>query len=597
MQIHLIDMAIIVAYLAIIVVAGFILSKRASKDLDSYFLGDKSISWYVLGISNASSMFDITGTMLLIYWLFAYGLKSVWLPWVWPTFNQVFCMIYLSIWLRRSNVLTGAEWIQTRFGHDKGANLSHISVVIFAIVSVIGFMSYAFKGIGKFAAVFLPWDLSPNMYATIFMGITTVYVIAGGMYSVVFTDVIKYLIMTIISFLIGFIAIARVSPEALKAAIPSGWEEVSFGWTLNINWSELIPALNDKMDGDGFSLFGIFFMMVLFKGILSSMAGPLPNYDMQRILSTKSPKEAALMSWFVSVAQFIPRYFLITGITVLALVFFSSDLNAMGSEVDFEQILPYIINNFLPVGVVGLMLAGLLAAFMSTFDSTVNAGAAYLVNDIYKRYINPNGSNKTYIRASYFCTILVVVVGIAFGFMTESIGTVTMWIVAGLFGGYLAPNVLKWYWWRLNGIGYFAGMISGVTVALVLPLILPELSALNGFPFILIISGLASVLVSLYTRPENDEVLKKFYSQVRPWGFWKPIHDKVMLETPEFRKNTNFKRDMINTLVGVAWQTSLPLIAIYFVIRKYDGLCISIAVLIVTSIFLKKNWYNKLEEN
>ena len=174
MVMHPVDVGIIIAYLVVIVFAGFILSKKASKNLDSYFLGDKSIPWYILSISNASSMFDITGTMLLIYFLFAYGLKHVFLPWMWPTFNQIFGMVYISIWLRRSNVLTGAEWIQTRFGNDKGANMSQISVVIFALISVVGFISYAFQGIGKFAAVFLPWDISPNMYAMIFMLITTI---------------------------------------------------------------------------------------------------------------------------------------------------------------------------------------------------------------------------------------------------------------------------------------------------------------------------------------------------------------------------------------------------------------------------------------
>ncbi|MHC5122797.1 MAG: sodium:solute symporter family transporter, partial [Planctomycetota bacterium] len=203
MQLEVIDIAIIAAYLVIIVISGFILSKRAAKNLDAYFLAGKSIPWYILSISNASSMFDITGTMFLVYLLFAYGLKGVWLPWMWPTFNQIFGMVYISIWIRRSNVLTGAQWIQTRFGNDKGANLSQISVVVFALISVIGFISYAFQGIGKFAAVFLPWDLSPNMYATIFMLITTIYVIVGGMYSVVLTDVIMYVIMTIISFVIG----------------------------------------------------------------------------------------------------------------------------------------------------------------------------------------------------------------------------------------------------------------------------------------------------------------------------------------------------------------------------------------------------------
>jgi hypothetical protein len=93
--------------------------------MQNYFLGGNTMPWYMLGISNASGMFDISGTMLLVYWMFVYGLKSVWIPWLWPTFNQIFLMVYLSAWLRRSNVMTGAEWIKTRFGKGRGAQLSH----------------------------------------------------------------------------------------------------------------------------------------------------------------------------------------------------------------------------------------------------------------------------------------------------------------------------------------------------------------------------------------------------------------------------------------------------------------------------------------
>lgn len=596
MNIHTIDIIIIGIYLGIIILAGFLVSKLAGRNVDSYFLAGKSMPWYVLGISNASSMFDITGTMWLVYLLFAYGLKSAWIPWIWPTFNQIFAMVYLSIWLRRSNVLTGAEWIKTRFGNDLGAKLSHISVVVFALVSVIGFMGYAFQGIGKFAAVFFPWDISPNMYALIFMSITTVYVVVGGMYSVVITDVIKYVIMTIISFIVGFIAISKTTAAQIDAAVPAGWKELSFGWKLDMDWTGIIDTLNAKMAKDDFGLFGIFFVMILFKGVLASIAGPAPNYDMQRVLSTKSPRESALMSWFVSIAQFIPRYMLITGIAVLALVYFGTELNMMGDDADFEQILPYVVNNFLPIGVVGLILAGLLAAFMSTFDSTVNAGTAYIVVDIYKRYINPNASDKKYVYISYICTVLVVAVGIFFGFMAKSIGSITMWIVAGLYGGYLAPNILKWYWWRLNGYGYFAGMIAGVVAALVFPIVLPDLTAINGFPFILLISGICCVLVSLKTAPEDEATLKRFYSTVRPWGFWKPVYEKVLQDNPEFRRNTNFKRDMVNVAVGIVWQLCLALVAIYFVLREYRTMWITIVVLVVTSVFLKLNWFNKLEK-
>jgi Na+/proline symporter len=541
-------------------------------------------------------MFDITGTMWLVYLLFAYGLKSAWIPWIWPTFNQIFGMVYLSIWLRRSNVLTGAAWINTRFGNDSGARLSHLSVVFFALVSVVGFIGYDFKGVGKFAAIFMPWHLSPNTYAVIIMAITTVYVITGGMYSVVLTDALKYVIMVVTSFIVAFIAMNRTTAAQITAAVPADWHNLGFGWNLHIDWSGLVDSLNGKMAEDGFGLFGIFFMMILFKGILASMAGPCPNYDMQRVLSTKSPREAALMSWFVSITQFIPRYMLITGVTVLALVYYTPQLNAMGSNVDFEQILPYIVNNFLPVGIVGLMLAGLLAAFMSTFDSTVNAGTAYIVIDIYKRYINPDANEKKYVYVSYICTILVVTVGILFGYMAKSIGSVTMWLVAGLYGGYLAPNVLKWYWWRLNGFGYFAGMAAGVVASLVFPMAFPKLTAINSFPFILLASGIASIAVSLLTKPEDDETLKKFYSDVRPWGFWKPVHQMVLKDNPSFEKNKDFKRDMVNITVGIIWQLSMPLISIYLIIKDYKSMFITIAVTFVTSVFLHFNWFRKLEK-
>jgi len=144
-------------------VIGWRLRKKARQNKENYLMGGKSLPWYMLGISNASGMFDISGTMWLVYILFCYGLKSVWLPWLWPTFNQIFLMIFLSAWLRRSNVLTGAEWIQTRFGRGTGANLAHLSVVFFALINVVGMLAYAFRGIGKFSRLNGRLDLGQPM--------------------------------------------------------------------------------------------------------------------------------------------------------------------------------------------------------------------------------------------------------------------------------------------------------------------------------------------------------------------------------------------------------------------------------------------------
>ena len=599
-NLHPIDIAIIIAYLVTSVLVGYWVSHRASKDMNSYFLGGNTMPWWMLGISNASGMFDIGGTMLLVTWMFVYGLKSVFIPWLWPTFNQVFLMVYLSSWLRRSNVMTGAEWIKTRFGTGRGAQLSHLIVVIYALVSVVGFLTYAFKAIGKFATEFLPWNLTANQYALILMGITTFYVIKGGMFSVVITEVIQFGILSVASIAVGVIAMYKVSPEALKSVMPAGWENIFFGWHLGLDWSHLIPEVHNKISQDGYELFGYFVMMLVFKGILISAAGPAPNYDMQRILSTKNPREASMMSAWVNVVLTPPRYFMITGLTVLALVFFSGDIVGMGHKIDFEMILPMALDRFVPVGLLGLLIAGLLAAFMSNFAATVNAAPPYLVNDIYKRYINPNASPKTYMRMSYLASLLVVVLGISFGWFVTSINEVVTWIVTALWGGYTASNVLKWYWWRFNGYGYFWGMVSGILASVTMPQFMKLIHSTRAdweiFPIVFIIALLGSILGTLLTPPEDEAVLKDFYSRVRPWGFWGPILKKVQAEDPTFKANPDFLRDVFNVLIGVVWQISLVALPIYVVLRRWDGALYSGIIIVVTSVILKFTWYDHLTE-
>ncbi len=584
---------IIVGYLLTSVLVGYWVSKRASRDIKSYFLGGNVMPWYVLGVSDASGMFDIAGTMWLVYIMFVYGLKSIWIPWLWPVFNQVFLMVFLSSWLRRSNAMTGAEWIETRFGKGKGARLSHLIVVIFALVSVVGFLSYAFKGIGKFAVTFLPWQLSANEYALILMAITTFYVVKGGMFSVVVTEVIQFCILATSSIVLGIIAMRRVSPEMLQRVVPAGWDNPFFGWRLDLDWSALIPSVTTKIGEDGYSLFGLFFMMLLFKGFLLSAAGPAPNYDMQRILSTRSPKEASLMNMWVNCVLIFPRYFMITGLTILALVFYSDTIRSMGNNIDFEMILPYALDRFVPAGLLGLLVAGLLAAFMSNFAATVNAAPPYIVNDIYKRFINPHASQKTYVRLSYIASLAVVIAGISVGWFVESIDSVIKWIVSALWGGYTASNVLKWYWWRFNGFGYFWGMVTGIGSSLVLAAL--QLPALNWFPAILLLSLVGCVLGTLLTAPEDEDVLKSFYRRVRPWGFWGPILEKVRREDPTFEPNRDFGRDMFNIVVGICWQTSLVAIPVFLVIRKFNAVLIALGIVAVTSLILKFTWYDNLD--
>src|SRR5262249_18897627 len=163
------------------------------------------------------------------------------------------------------------------------------SVVIFALVSVIAFTGYAFVGISIFSSIFLPKILSPNTYALIIVGVTTLYTVMGGLYSVVLTDLIQFVIKFVCCVVLAGLAIWKVAPSLVQCVGPPGWDDIFFGWRLNLDWIHLLPAAQSKIAADGYTLFGAFFMMAVFKGILVSTAGPAPNYDMQRILAAKSP--------------------------------------------------------------------------------------------------------------------------------------------------------------------------------------------------------------------------------------------------------------------------------------------------------------------
>jgi len=317
---------------------------------------------------------------------------------------------------------------------------------------------------------------------------------------------------------------------------------------------------------------------------------------MQRVLSTKNPIDASRMSALTIVVLSVPRYLMIAGFAVLCLVYMGPELQALGSGFDFETILPEAINRFVPIGVKGLLLAGLLAAFMGTFAAFINSAPAYIVNDIYKKYINPNASNKVYIRYSYLSSVLIVVVGLIGGFFASSINSLTLWLTFGLYGGYAAANVLKWIWWRFNSYGYFGGMLAGLIASTLLPKIFVETSSIFLFPYVLLISFIGCALGVYFAKADDIEVLKHFYKTTKPWGFWKPVILELQKDDPSFVKNKSFAMDAFNCVVGIVWQMTFVLAPMYLIIKEYNSLYIVLAIMLITSVILKLTWYNKLAD-
>jgi Na+/proline symporter len=620
----IIDVSIIAAYILLTLFVGIWVSKKASSSLESYFLGGNNIKWYFLGLSNGSGMFDVSGTAWMVGILFLYGVKSFMFMWLWPIWNQIFVMMFLAVWIRRSNIMTGSEWILTRFGDNKAGRASHIIVAVFAIVAAIGFIAYFFEGVGKFMTIILPWDLtlqlgntllftSEQSYALIIIFLTTIYTVKGGMFSVVATEVLQYGIMVIAGILVAGYAFFTFSDVEINAVISNEWRNVFFSWELETHWTEKYTAFNNLIDSEGYKMFGALIGMTLFKGFFASIAGPTPSYDLQRILSTKSVKEAAYMSGFTNLILFIPRYLLIAGIVVIALVTLAPEMsvNPLLNGGDLEVLLPKVINFHVPVGIKGLLLAGLLAAFMSTFSAFVNAGPAYMVNDIYKKYFKPNETNKHYIKASQVASFIVVGMGVFMGFFADSINSLTLWITSALFGGYVAANFLKWIWWRFNGWGYFWGMLAGLIVASLQFVLdqnkgnfledslfyeLSHVHAIYLFPIIFIVSVLGSFLGTYFTQPTNMEVLKSFYKDVRPWGWWKPVLNELKKEDSTIEKNSEFWTDMFNCFIGILWQSSMIVLPIFLMIRDYPKTLIALLVFLITSIILKFTWLGKVRK-
>ena len=613
MKLKGIDFAIILGYLITTVFIGLYLRKKAARNKSSYLLGGRQLPWYMLSLSNASGMLDISGTMWLVTLLFVYGLKSIWIPWLWPVFNQIFLMVYLSAWLRRSGATTGAEWMNTRFGEGKGAVAARNIIVVFAVISCLGFMAYGFIGLGKFVEIFVPWEIIspylpihirpeyvPHLYGIFFIAFAVFYSLLGGMSGLVWADVVQFTIITASSLMIALLAMRALSLHPLH--VPDGWYSPFFGKRLDLDWRGILPEVNRKIASDGFSFFSLFFGMMLLKGILVSAAGPAPNYDMQKILATRNPREASLMSGFVSLILNPVQYFLVAGLAILGLIYYPHLHLVVAGHPDLENILPSVINEIIPAGLAGLLLAGLLAAFNSTFAGTLNAGQAYLINDVVLKYVRPKARGWELRIWSYTTGLVLILVSVILGFLFRNINSILQWLVSGLWGGYTAANILKWYWWRFNAQGYFWGMVAGITVALIAPYALPSLMPgvpkdivlLYFFPVLLLISLIASIAGTYAYPPVEEKVLKEFYTRVRPWGFWNPVHAKVAAEDPSVRKNRDFLRDMFNVSVGIMVQTALIAFPIVLVLKQWHWSLFCLIFIVAGVIILKKTWYNKL---
>lgn len=530
------DAAIIVVYFVVMIGVGVWQQKRAAKSLDNYFLGGNQIHWLALAMSGSVSTFDISGTMWMVALVYLFGMKSIWNHWMWGFMMAAFFMSFMGKWVRRSRVMTGAEWMITRFGDGMDGRAARYSYALMAVITLVGLTGYAFEGIGKFAAEYVQTGLEPEanirLCALVVFAITTVYTLLGGLEAVVITNVLQTLILVIASVVIAGIAYMELTPERLAAIAPVDGGSFADLWPQwQLNNVESLPS-----SYQGYHMFGLLVAVWVAKGLLLNLGGPGQMFDFQMFLSARDPRDASKVGAAWS-AFLVVRWAMVMGIALLAIAAGIEVVDSTG-QIDAEIVMPKVLGRYLGPGVLGVVLAGLLAAFMSTFAATVNAGASYLVRDLYQPLFHPRAEEKHLVHASYVATIAIVVVGTLIGLYASSIRQVWDWIMMALGAAFVIPNVLRWYWWRFNGAGYAAGTLVGLAGAM--PLLI---FSLNGreypiyitFPALCLISLAASLLGTYIAKPTDVGVLVTFYRNVRPFGWWGPVRDCAGLSPEELR--------------------------------------------------------------
>jgi Na+/proline symporter len=584
-----IDQIIVVLYLATIMAIGFAMKRKAAKGMSSYFLGGRQLPWWALAMSGSSSYFDITGTMWIVSTFIALGLKGMWVHMLWGFPITAFYLAYMGKWIRRSDAMTGAEWMRTRFGSSKAGDIARLSYTLFAILTITALLGYGAIGMGKFGSIFLPF--SPNVCAFLILGITGAYVVLGGFHGIVRVEIVQTIVLSAGAIAFAVIGFSHFNAAEFASKVPS-------------SWGDIMPSVRPEAfqglvsGGTDYSFFGALVAVWVAKGLLLCLSGPEQLYDFQRFLAAKDERDASKLGALWGIIHTV-RWPFAMAIAVMAIIGIGNAALDEKLRADPETALPLIIGSMLPVGVVGFMLAALLSGFLATFSSTVNGGAAYLVKDIYQRYINPNADNKKLVRVSYVSSALLIVTGLIISVFGSSINTAFLWIFGTLAAGILPPNVLRWYWWRLNGQGYAAGVFGGMALSLGQVffdqfVFAEPLPLYVGFPVIAITSTILTIAVSLLTQPTDSETLKNFYRKVQPAGFWAPVKQMVAADDPGFKKQLAFSVEFFNTIVAMIGITALYVSMLYLVLHRLNIGFGLLATTLVCVVILYFTWYKTL---
>ncbi|MGB3295902.1 MAG: sodium:solute symporter family protein [Phormidesmis sp.] len=526
---ELIDWLIIIAYLVFTMMLGVYLARRASGTLVDFFVSGRSLPWWLAGTSMAATAFSIDTPLYIAGVVATKGIAGNWQWWSFGIAHVVMIYVFARLW-RRSEIVTDAELTEMRYGGNTAAALRGIKAFLFAVmINCIG-IGYAMLAMVKVVDALQLWEsvgVDPgdgNVKLWSVVGISVlvlVYTGFSGLWGVVATDFFQFFLGLFGAFVVAVAAVNSVGgmrslvDQFTAATNPDMLSFVPLTWNggLSFEWSVLagIPSST--------------FLAYIFLQWWSFRRSDGGGEFVQRLAAAKTEAEAEKSAWFFNILHYVVRTWPWIVVALAAVVLYP-DLS------DPELGYPLLMLDFLPPAILGLVVASLIAAFMSTVSTQINWGASYLTNDLYQRFMRPQATQAELVTAGRIASVLITALGAVVAFQINSIVEIFGLVIA-IGTGPGAVLILRWFWWRINAaaelaamitgfvIGVFTSVIPGLVARGVLPENMPILSFDSAGEQLLIITGITTVvwvLVMLVTPPESEETLNSFYRRVRPGG-------------------------------------------------------------------------------
>lgn len=520
-----IDWLVVLAYLVATLALGLYLARKASGSLVDFFVSGRSLPWWLAGTSMAATTFSIDTPLYIAGVVGSRGIAGNWEWWSFGVAHVVMIYVFARLW-RRSEIVTDAELTELRYGGTLGATLRGVKAFLFAVpINCIG-IGYAMLAMVKVVSALQLWEslgVDPGTYGKLWsvVGISIlVLVYAGfsGLWGVVATDFFQFFLGLFGAIVVAIAAVNHVGGmgplisqvQAEFGADTLAMVPLQFGGGSWVQWSETA--------GITASTFCAYIFLQWWAFRRSDGGGEF----IQRLAASKTEAEAEKAAWFFNILHYVIRTWPWIVVALVALVVFP---NLEDRELGY----PLLMLEFLPPFMLGLVVASLVAAFMSTVSTLINWGASYLTNDLYGRFMRPEATQAELVTAGRMASVLVTVLGAIAAFFSEDVTTIFRLVIAIGTGPGLVL-ILRWFWWRINAAAELSSMVAGFVIGLftsVVPLVKIDDFGLR----LLVTAGLTTVIwitVMLLTPPESPVTLDRFYIKVRPAGpGWAPQRQRL----------------------------------------------------------------------